>query len=154
MTWFKHFGRACVIDMARTCEIFTSMWPLGRGNILPHNTLQISLLLTPYPFPKRQILGSPEMKVFAEDNLRFDENGSKFSKKVESTVGKGEIARYEQFLLFPQCFQKTFTEDTNKPGLTWERANMLMAISMYNTRCIFLPIQSTNRLPSDPEAED
>ena len=22
-------------------------------------------------------------------------------------MGKGEIARYEQFLLFPQCFQKT-----------------------------------------------
>ena len=30
----------------------------------------------------------------------------KFSKWVENTVGKGEIARYEQFLLFPQCFQK------------------------------------------------
>ena len=31
---------------------------------------------------------------------------------VENTVGKGEIARYEQFLLFPQCFQKTCTADT------------------------------------------
>ena len=28
-----------------------------------------------------------------------------FSKMVENTVGKGEIARYEQFLLFPWCFQ-------------------------------------------------
>ena len=26
-------------------------------------------------------------------------------KTVENTVGKGEIARYEQFLLFQQCFQ-------------------------------------------------
>ena len=26
--------------------------------------------------------------------------------RVENIVGKGEIARYEQFLLFPQCFQK------------------------------------------------
>ena len=25
---------------------------------------------------------------------------------VENIVGKEEIARYEQFLLFPQCFQK------------------------------------------------
>ena len=24
-------------------------------------------------------------------------------------VGKGDIARYKQFLLFPQCFQKTCT---------------------------------------------
>ena len=38
-------------------------------------------------------------------------------KWVENTVGKGEIARYEQFLLFPQCFQKTCTADTEKPGL-------------------------------------
>ena len=26
-------------------------------------------------------------------------------KPFENTVGKGEIARNEQFLLFPQCFQ-------------------------------------------------
>ena len=25
-------------------------------------------------------------------------------KSFENTMGKGEIARYEQFLLFPQCF--------------------------------------------------
>ena len=31
--------------------------------------------------------------------------------------------RYEQFLLFPQCFQKTCTADTLKPGLVWERIN-------------------------------
>ena len=28
------------------------------------------------------------------------------SDLVENIVGKEEIARYEQFLLFPQCFQK------------------------------------------------
>ena len=39
-------------------------------------------------------------------------NGGRFSKWVENTVGKGEIARNEQFLLFPKCFQKTCTADT------------------------------------------
>ena len=34
------------------------------------------------------------------------------SKWVENTLGKGEIARHEQFLLFPQCFQKTCTVHT------------------------------------------
>ena len=53
-----------------------------------------------------------KMKEFADDNLRFDENGRQFSKKLQNTVGKGEIAHYEQFLLFPQCFQKTWTADT------------------------------------------
>ena len=45
-------------------------------------------------------------------SFKCDENGKEFSKRVENTVGKGEIARYEQFLLFPQCFQKTCTADT------------------------------------------
>ena len=35
-------------------------------------------------------------------------------KWVENTVGKGEIAHYEQFLLFPWCFQKTCTADKKK----------------------------------------
>ena len=33
---------------------------------------------------------------------------------VENTVGKEEIARYEQFLLFPQCFQKLSVVDASK----------------------------------------
>ena len=51
------------------------------------------------------------MKEFADDNFEFDENGGKFSKRVENTVRNGEIARNEQFLLFPQCFQTTCTAD-------------------------------------------
>ena len=58
-----------------------------------------------------------KLKELADDNSKFDENGIKFSKRVENTVGKGEIARYKQFLLFPQCFQKTCTADTKEPGL-------------------------------------
>ena len=34
-------------------------------------------------------------------NLIKKKNGRMFSKQVENTVGKGEIARHEQFLLFP-----------------------------------------------------
>ena len=48
------------------------------------------------------MLDSSRFKEFAGDNFKCDENGSNFSKLVENTVGKGEIARYEQFLLFPQ----------------------------------------------------
>ena len=52
------------------------------------------------------------MRKFADDNYKFDENGRKFFERVENTVRKGEIACYKQFLLFPQCFQKTCTADT------------------------------------------
>ena len=51
------------------------------------------------------------LKEFADDNFKFDENVGKFSKEVENSGGKGEIARYEQFLLFPHCFQKNSTSD-------------------------------------------
>ena len=36
------------------------------------------------------------------------------TKKVRKHCAKGEIARYEQFLLFPQCFRKTCAADTYK----------------------------------------
>ena len=54
-----------------------------------------------------------KLKQFADENFKFDENGENFSNRLENTVGKGEIARYEQFLLFPQRFlKKIFTADT------------------------------------------
>ena len=41
-------------------------------------------------------------------------NGRCFSVRVEKRLGKGETACYEQFLLFPQCFQETCTADRKK----------------------------------------
>ena len=43
-----------------------------------------------------------------------------FSKLVENTVGKGEIARYEQFVLFPHCFQKACFPGASKCVIEWE----------------------------------
>ena len=58
-------------------------------------------------------------KEFADDNFKF-ENGLKLSKRIENTVGKGEIAPYEQFLLFPQCFQKACFPGASKGVIVWE----------------------------------
>ena len=44
----------------------------------------------------------------------------KLSKWVENTVGKGEIVHYEQFLLFPQCFQKACFPGASKGVIVWE----------------------------------
>ena len=65
------------------------------------------------------------MKEFADDNFKFDENARKLSKWVENTVGKGEIARDEQFLLFPQCFQKACFPGASKGIIVWEWVNPL-----------------------------
>ena len=40
--------------------------------------------------------------------------GIQLSDRVENIVGKGEIARHEQFFLFPQCFQKLSFVDATK----------------------------------------
>ena len=59
-------------------------------------------------------------KSFQTTIFKFDENGRKLSKRVENTVGKGEIARYKQFLLFPQCFQKACFPGASKGVIVWE----------------------------------
>ena len=64
------------------------------------------------PFPNDKFWTLPNQKSLQTTTFKFDEIGSKFPKWVENTVGKGEIARYEQFLLFVLCFQKTCTADT------------------------------------------
>ena len=49
---------------------------------------------------------SSKLREFAYNNFKFNENGRKFSKKVENTVGKGEIARNDQFFPFLTVFSK------------------------------------------------
>ena len=76
------------------------------------HTEKINLRKDLYQQLKQQILNSSKLKDFADNNYEVDENGGKFSKRVENTLGKGEIACYEQFLPFPQFFKKTCTADT------------------------------------------
>ena len=57
------------------------------------------------PFLNNNLVPS-RLKEFADGNFIHDENSWKFSKWVENTGGKGEIASNGQFLLFPHCFQR------------------------------------------------
>ena len=54
-------------------------------------------------------------------------------KRVENTVGKGEIARYEQFLLFPQCFQKACFPGASKGVIVWEWVKRVCSTSLLKT---------------------
>ena len=73
----------------------------GRGYLSPF------VVVPGIPLPDDKILDRPKLKQSADDNFKFDENTRNSSKRVENTVGKGEMARYEPFLLFPQCFQNS-----------------------------------------------
>ena len=60
---------------------------------------------------------------FADDNFKFNEIGRKFSKQVENTVEKGEIAHKEQFLLFHSVFKKFVDVLQTHHGLFGEGLN-------------------------------
>ena len=60
------------------------------------------------------MLDSPTSAANKEMILKELTNGDTISDCVENIAGKEESARYEQFLLFPQCFQKLSVVDVSK----------------------------------------
>ena len=62
------------------------------------------------------ILGFSNATANKDRCQKYRQIGIQLSDLVENIVGKEEIARYEQFLLFPQCFQKPSEIDASK----WE----------------------------------
>ena len=44
------------------------------------------------PFPNDKCFYSSKLRDYAKDNFKFNENDRNFSKPVENTVVKGEIA--------------------------------------------------------------
>ena len=60
------------------------MWVTDRHDV----TLAVKVALNPNTTNQPS-----KLKEFVDDNLKFDENGGKSSKRVENNVGKGETAR-------------------------------------------------------------
>ena len=59
-------------------------------------------------------LGSSNSAANKDMMSKIWRNGAQLSDRVENIVGKGEIARYKQFLLFPQCIQKLSVLDASE----------------------------------------
>ena len=66
------------------------------------------------PLPHMPNLGSSTQQQIKIRCQKCRRMGIQFSDRVENIVEKEEIAGYEQFLLFPQCFQKLFVVDALK----------------------------------------
>ena len=69
------------------------------------------------PLPDDKILDRSKLRQSADDSFKFDENSRKFSKQVENTLGKGEIAHYEQFLLSHCVFKRLVSQGRQKVSL-------------------------------------
>ena len=77
-------------------------------------------------FHQVRIKLSPPLTHFQMTNFRLFQTERvcrKLSKWVENAVGKGDIARYEQFLLCQQCFQKACFPGASKGVIVSEWVN-------------------------------
>ena len=71
------------------------------------------------PLPNDKFLDMSKLKVFADDILNVAKMTISLCDRVENTVGKGESAGYQHFLLFLQCFPMPSSLGSLKVGIVW-----------------------------------
>ena len=71
------------------------------------------------PLPNDKILKWPKFKAFRQKKINVTKQLEIVQGSVESTVGKGENAGYQHFLL--QCFQKLSFSRPLKVIIVWSR---------------------------------
>ena len=59
----------------------------------------------------------PNDKISDWSKINVTEKVKFLLERVENSVGKGENAGYQHFLLFPQCFRKDFYTGSLKVGI-------------------------------------
>ena len=87
------------------------------GNKDCHLQIHLRKQLIYYVNPKRQILDSPKLEEFVNNKFRFDENGRKFSKWIENTVGKGELLVTSNFSFSHSVFKILELQTRKNQGL-------------------------------------
>ena len=68
----------------------------------------MSLVRLVYSLPDVVILGCTKLKAFTDGKLEEAYIRMSVVDRIENIAGKEENAGYQHFLLFPQCFHKSF----------------------------------------------
>ena len=63
-----------------------------------------------------------KLKAFAHSSAKMTIS---LYDRVENTIGKGENAGHQHFLLYPQCFPKPSSLGSLKVGIVWEKVKHL-----------------------------
>ena len=71
------------------------------------------------PLPCNKIFDMTKLKALGEDKLNVAKMTICVFDREQNTVGKGENAGYQHFLLFLQCFQKPSSLGLLKVGIVW-----------------------------------
>ena len=69
--------------------------------------------------PNDKSLHWSKLKAFADNKINVLKMMILDFDRIENIVGKGENAGYQDFLLFPQCFQRAFYLGSLKVGIMW-----------------------------------
>ena len=93
------------------------------------------------PNTRREILDSPKLRI-CRRQFQIWRKWQKVIHTVENTVGKGEIACFEQFLLFPPCFQKACFPGPSKASLCGSRLTLFQTGPDF-TCLLFKPFENT-----------
>ena len=59
----------------------------------------------------------PNQKEYVDENSKFDENGRKFFRRVENTVGKGKLLITSNFSFSYSVFKRLLLQTCKKKGL-------------------------------------
>ena len=78
-----------------------------------------------YSVQNDKILDWSKLKAFADNKMNEAHMMILVFDRVEKIVGKGQNDGYQEFLLFPQNFQKAYFSRSSKVGIMWERVNPL-----------------------------
>ena len=73
----------------------------------------------------RHILDSSELKEFADDNFKCNENGSKFSKKVQNILGKQKLLVTSNFSFSHSVLKSLVLQTRKNQSLLWKGLNSL-----------------------------
>ena len=84
-----------------------------------HNYVITGLVKFFNSLPNNNISDRSKLKAFADDKIDVIEKLKFVFGRVENSVGKGENAGYQHFLLFPQCFLIAFFSGSLKVRIVW-----------------------------------
>ena len=91
------------------------------------------------------------MKAFADDNFKFDENGSKLSKRVENIVGKEKLLVTSNFSFSHSVFKRLVSQGREKVSLCGN--GLIMPFQSNKMPALDLELAIFKNIDSDPSTE-
>ena len=102
----RSIGKELNLSKAKKAQIAKiCLWPLPRSDGKDLCNLTLDLHHQPFkPFPKRQILDSSKLKVFADDSFKFYENGQRGLEMGKKHCGKRRNCSFTSNFSFSHRF--------------------------------------------------